>query len=423
MAPRLLYGIALFQYLIGTTLSCQFHGDIGSREIINYDAAIAHNIAARSVSKQNSTAEQMAITNVRVFDGLVVSPPSTVIITSSGRIGSVCRPSAACPPLEHVFDAGGMTLIPGLMDSHAHPSNISNLVSMASNGITTTALAACLNVELCASLRGHAGLTQLITASFQGTTAESSTAVLVPPNETYQFVQNASEAPAWVARQVAQGADFIKLIGSAPGPGLTQDEQTALVRAAHESGKQVVLHTASYAAYEQALTAGADQIHHAPLDIPVDDRLLGMFRRGATKAVCPTLTMMRAIVQQAHFANSSFAPANATVARLHAAGVPIMAGTDANAVPGVPAFVAFGTSLHDELENLVDAGLTPLEALRAATVVPARVYGLHDRGVIVEGARADLVLIKGDPTVNISTTRNVQRVWIGGVQFNADNWK
>ncbi|UKZ72174.1 uncharacterized protein TrAtP1_013113 [Trichoderma atroviride] len=422
MTPRLIHGIALFQCFITTALSCQLHGDIGSREIL-YDAAIAHNIAARSLSKQNGTAEQMAITNVRVFDGLVVGPPSTVIITSSGRIGRVYRPSTVCPSLEHVFDAGGMTLIPGLMDSHAHPSNISNLVSMASNGITTTALAACLNQEFCASLRSHAGLTQLITASFQGTTAESSTAALVPASEAFQLVHNASEAPAWVARQVAQGADFIKLIGSAPGPGLTQDEQTALVRAAHESDKQVVLHAASYAAYEQGLIAGADQIHHAPLDVPVDDRLLGMFRRGATKAVCPTLTMMRAIVQRAHPANSSFASANATVARLHAAGVPIMAGTDANAVPGVPASVAFGTSLHDELENLVDAGLTPLEALRAATVVPARVYGLHDRGMIVEGARADLVLINGDPTVNISTTRNVQRVWIGGVQFNAENWK
>lgn len=103
--------------------------------------------------------------------------------------------------------------------------------------------------------------------------------------------------------------------------------------------------------------------------------------------------------------------------------MPIMAGTDANAVPGVPGHVAFGTSIHDELENLVDAGLTPLEALRAATVVPARLYDLHDRGMIVEGARADLVLVDGDPTVNISTTRNIVRVWIGGVQFNAENWK
>ncbi|KAL7900522.1 hypothetical protein HDV63DRAFT_368958 [Trichoderma sp. SZMC 28014] len=423
MMPRLLYSIALSQCFIATALSCQFHGGVGPREVINYDAAIAHNIAARSLNKQNGTAERMAITNVRVFDGFAVGPPSTVTITSSGLIGSVYRLGAACPSLEHAFDAGGMTLIPGLMDSHAHPSSISNLVSMASNGVTTTALAACPNVELCASLRGHAGLTQLITASFQGTTADSSNAARVPANESFLFVQNASEAPAWVARQVSQGADFIKLIGSAPDAGLSQDEQTALVKAAHESGKQVILHTGSYAAYEQGLIAGADQIHHTPLDIPADDRLLAMFWQGSTKAVCPTLTMMRAIVQQAHPANASFAPANATVARLHAAGVPIMAGTDANTIPGTPANVAFGTSLHDELENLVDAGLTPLEALRAATEVPARFYGLHDRGLIVEGARADLVLIKGDPTVNISTTRNVQRVWIGGVQFNADNWK
>ncbi|KAL6892164.1 hypothetical protein GGI43DRAFT_414259 [Trichoderma evansii] len=423
MAPRLLYGIALFQYFISTILSCQLHGDIGSREIINYDADITHNIAARSLSQHNRTAGRMAITNVRVFDGLVVGPLSTVIITSSGRIGTACRPNAACPPLENVFDAGGMTLIPGLMDSHAHPSNISNLVSMASNGVTTAAQANCPSVELCASLRGHAGLTQLISASFQATAPGSTNSLLVPANESFLLVHNASEAPAWVARQVAQGADFIKLIGSAPGVGLTQDEQTALVKAAHESRKQVILHTGSYVAYEQGLVAGVDQIHHSPLDIPIDDRLLEMFQRGATKAVCPTLTMMRAIIQQSHPANSSFAPANATVAKLHAAGVPIMVGTDSNALAAGPGRVNFGTSVHDELENLVAAGLTPLEALRAATVVPARLYDLHDRGMIVEGARADLVLIDGDPTVNISTTRNIVRVWIGGVQINADNWK
>lgn len=193
----------------------------------------------------------MAITNVRVFNGLILGPLSTVIITSSGRLGTACHPKAACPPLENVFDAGGMALILGLMDSHAHLGNISNLVSMASNGVTTAAQANRPSVALCASLRGHAGLTQLISASFQATAPGSTNSLLVPGNKSFLLVHNACEAPAWVAREVARGADFIKLIGSAPGVGLTQHEQTALVKAAHKSSKQLILHTGSYVAYDR----------------------------------------------------------------------------------------------------------------------------------------------------------------------------
>lgn len=84
--------------------------------------------------------------------------------------------------------------------------------------------------------------------------------------------------------------------------------------------------------------------------------------------------------------------------------------------PNVPATVAFGSSLHDELENLMEAGMTSLEALRAATVLPARYFGLRDRGVVKEGMRADLVLVGGNPLVDIRATRDVRRVWIGGVE-------
>jgi imidazolonepropionase-like amidohydrolase len=101
--------------------------------------------------------------------------------------------------------------------------------------------------------------------------------------------------------------------------------------------------------------------------------------------------------------------AEQTVARLHDAGVPLLAGTD-SPVPGV----AHGASLHRELELLVDSGLSPSEALMAATYTPAHEFGLHDRGRVAAGLRADLVLIKGDPTSNLRALHDIEGVWSGG---------
>ena len=112
----------------------------------------------------------------------------------------------------------------------------------------------------------------------------------------------------------------------------------------------------------------------------------------------------------------NFTAALATVAALHRAGVDVLAGTDAAtlSVPGV----ANGASLHEELRMLVlAAGFSPTEALRAATALPARRFGLTDRGRIRAGLRADLVLVDGDPTVTIGDTLSVRAVWRQGTQL------
>ena len=78
---------------------------------------------------------------------------------------------------------------------------------------------------------------------------------------------------------------------------------------------------------------------------------------------------------------------------------------------------AHGASLHQELQLLVAAGLKPIEALRVATSTPARRFGLNDRGRIVTGARADLLLVDGDPTANINETLSIRAVWRRGIQL------
>lgn len=105
-----------------------------------------------------------------------------------------------------------------------------------------------------------------------------------------------------------------------------------------------------------------------------------------------------------------------TAARaLHEKGVTILAGTDAPN-PGT----GYGASLHAELLLLTESGLTPVEALRSATLKPARKFGLIDRARIEVGRRADLLLIEGDPSINVRATRNIQGVWKAGVKIDRE---
>ncbi|NIP79163.1 MAG: amidohydrolase family protein, partial [Gemmatimonadetes bacterium] len=96
--------------------------------------------------------------------------------------------------------------------------------------------------------------------------------------------------------------------------------------------------------------------------------------------------------------------------RLDAAGIPLLAGSDAGALYSVHGF-----SLHEELELLVAAGLSPAGALRAATVGPAAFLGARDSlGTIAEGSRADLLLLEADPLEDIRNTRRIRAVVLRG---------
>ena len=103
---------------------------------------------------------------------------------------------------------------------------------------------------------------------------------------------------------------------------------------------------------------------------------------------------------------------------MYQAGVPILVGTDANLSPYVPANPPFGSSLHQELQLLVQAGLSPVDAIRGATSLAAQKFQLYDRGSILPGLRADLVLLNADPTVDIHNSLSIEKVWVNGVEFD-----
>ena len=188
------------------------------------------------------------------------------------------------------------------------------------------------------------------------------------------------------------------------------------------------------------MCAGADGLAHLFLDQPPSVEFIDAAAHGGV-FVIPTLTSLaartghrrgrkveadlhlgpRLDVQQRFFLDMEFPAGPAaqadldnaieTVPRLHEAGVTLLAGTDASS-PGT----AHGASLHDELELLVHAGLTPAAALAAATSAPAAAFDAVDRGRIAPGLSADLVLIHGDPELDITSTRAITKVWRSGQQ-------
>src|SRR5207302_10629981 len=111
------------------------------------------------------------------------------------------------------------------------------------------------------------------------------------------------------------------------------------------------------------------------------------------------------------------AGATEAIDQLRPVHVPILAGTDAPN-PGTE----HGASMHGELALLVQAGLTPFEALEAATANPAKAFRLSDRGEIAPGKRADLLLVKGDPGADITATRNIVGIWKAGTRDDRDKY-
>lgn len=353
----------------------------------------------------NSPTKITAISNVRIFDGKTIQDPSTLII--NGDV--IGRPDTT--PHETI-DAGGLILLPGLIDAHVHLTSREDLAQLAKYGVTTAFDMATWPAELLNSLRNQKGVTDILGCGLAAT-APGSAHSRMPTMPEEALVSTPDEAEEFVDNQIGEGADYIKVIADVPGP--TQECLDALVIAAHCRNRLVIAHAASLEPTRMAQAANVDVITHSPLDgVMSDADVQKMVQEG--RLSIPTLTMMKGVSLK----RGKYEHARDTVAALHCAGVPILAGTDANSAPGAPANVAHGISLHEELELLVNCGLSNCDALRAATEIPAGYFRLHDRGVIEVGRRADLVLVRGNPLGNIQATREIERVWIAGKEVDIE---
>ena len=216
-------------------------------------------------------------------------------------------------------------------------------------------------------------------------------------------------AAAEVRALAALGIDAVKVVFDAARGALPRlDERVlcAIAAAAHGLGLRVHAHVGTTTEALTALELGADRIEHVP--DPRDqgagwDALAAALRaRGA--AICPTLAVMARFVPPAVVSLMS-----EWVASLDAAGVPVHAGTDL----GNPGLLP-GASLHDEMALLAQGGMALGRALAAATAAPGRTLGWPEVGHIADGARADWVVVEGDPLTDLGALRRPAVVVLGG---------
>ena len=402
---------------------------------------------ARPRAQATSDPSTFAITDVRVFDGEKAIERATVVVRA-GRIAEVGA-GAKAPAGAATFDGTGRTLLPGFIDAHTHSWGDA-LERALVFGVTT-------NLDM---FTDHAQAAQWRREQAEGKASRradifsAGTLVTAPKGHGTQFgipiptITSPSEAQAFVDARIAEGSDYIKIVsddGSSYGlslPTVSREVLAAVIAAAKARGKLAAVHVGSHADADAAIAAGASGLVHIFGDRPPADDFAARVKK-AGAFVIPTLTVtgsvggssnseslmkhpslgpflnvaertnLGATFPQRPGSKVRLANAIAAVARLHAAGVPILAGSDAPN-PGT----AHGATLHREIELLVQAGLTPLEALRAATSTPADAFRLKDRGRIVPGSRADLLLVEGDPTTDITATRTIVNVWKAGVRLD-----
>ncbi|KAI0596042.1 hydrolase [Biscogniauxia sp. FL1348] len=375
------------------------------------------------------------IRNVLVFDGEDMSGPKTVVIDGP-QIASIDddddddEQHDVASDDATVIDGTGCTLLPGLIDCHVHMRDEAQLASCARFGVTAVCDMGYTPAAQQAALRAAArrGPTHWLGAGLPAYAARSRHGRLfrlLGVGDEHAVAPASGSAPEFVADRVrADAADYIKVI--ADEPGLAQETLDALAGAARGHGLRSVAHAAHHAAFARALRAGFDVLTHVPMDRAVGADLAARLAAAGAVAV-PTLAMSEALAASWLLAwpmrgGRQFAPAAASVAALRAAGVPVLAGTDANNSGALLAGVPAGRALHRELELLVaQGGLSPLEALRAATGLPARYFprGLGDRGRVGVGRRADLVLVQGNPAEDITATRRLRRVWSAGEEVES----
>lgn len=406
------------------------------RHVLAMLPAVAALTASPGLAAGSPAPNGFLIRDVRIFDGRRVVERGSVLV-AGGRILA----AGHLPRLNHstVYDGRGRTVLPGLIDSHVHsyPEGRADALRFG----VTTELDMLNDPALIPAARAQ-----------RRSTAKTATAdlwcagngITVPGGHPFAVdwplprVEPDTDIERFVADRVAEGSDYIKFVSEPGRPGqplptLTARQVERVIAAAHHHGLRAVGHAERRGVYLQAAEAGADGLVHVFADAEATADDVRAIKRSEV-FVMPTFSVIDSGVgaielledervadwlspHQQYFLSQIPDPprpeylrvATANIRKLHAAGVPILAGSDAPIRAN-----ANGVSMLMEVTHLVRAGLSPTEALTAATAGPAHHFGLTDRGRITPGRRADLLLVDGDPTTDITALRAIHTIWKNG---------
>jgi imidazolonepropionase-like amidohydrolase len=409
----------------------------------------------------------------RVIDGTGAAPiDNGTIVIRDGRIVAV-GPAAAIPAPSgaEVIDYSGKTIIPGLISNHSHvgifiglkaaPENynrdaiLRQLKQLEAYGVTTV-MALGLNSSLFYELRPELHAGRLPGADLFGADQGIGAIGGVPPATVVPVGENQVSRPDTVERaretirqMAARNTDMVKIwLDGAGGlmPKVPAEVYSAAIDEAHKNGLRVAAHIYDLDDAKAIVRAGVDIIAHGVRDKPVDSEFIDMMKARQLwyvstivldytgfifaeqpswmrepflqRALHPAVRVQfddpayreRTLALPATAKNKAAVTTNKqNLKALHDAGVRVGFGSDSGVGLRIP-----GVAEHLELALMVEAGLTPMQAITNATSNAAALLKLDDRGVLASGKLADLVVLDGDPTADIGNSRKIHAVWHRG---------
>jgi len=407
-----------------------------------------------SCSRAPQDSEIIAITNAVLIDGNggPVVEGGTVLIEGAKILAVGDSAEVGVPAGARVIDARGMTVMPGLADMHVHLVGGWDGVSVDILGYQRY-----LNSLLYAGVTTVLDMGNIFPFSIQmrqeinagrllGSRIYTSGPLIDGPKPIWPDISFAvtteEQIPKFVRKLKNEGVDFVKAYA-----GLTEENVLALVKESSQAGIPVFIHRPRSIPYENLMETGVKAIAHTP-GVISDDAITKMIDNGV--ACITTLSVVEvggrqrfndkgflshpliqdttppwfleeitALEPKAERPTKMLRAAFNTVKKLHDRGVLVVAGTDAP-YPGV----FQGEGIHRELELLVEAGLTPLEAVTAATRNAARLMKAESEwGTLEPGKTANLLLVRGRPDITISESRNVETVIKEGRILNRSRLK
>jgi imidazolonepropionase-like amidohydrolase len=431
-------------------------------------AGVGVGLVARA--QKPSTAQVVLLRGVRLIDGTGAPPQEQVsLLLRNGRIEKIGQ-TMVVPKGAEVRELAGKTVIPGLISAHSHLGLIVDDAEPSATGYTrenvtaqlkqferygvTTIMSLGVNRDLVYELReeqrgGKLGGATIFTAG-RGIGVPGGAPGLPAAADQIYRPATADEARKDVDELAMHHADIVKIwVDKVHGtvPEMKPEMYKAVIDEAHKKHLRVAAHEYALSDAKQLVADGVDVLAHSVRDQVVDDAFVQAMKQHKVWYV-PTFTvdesffvyaerpefMQTVFFQQAAgpkliakfdtpgYAEKinqdpqtaqhrkDFATGQQNLKRLFDAGVNVGFGTDSGALPGrIPGFAE-----HHELELMVQAGLTPMQAITAATGENAKLLHSSDRGTITVGKRADLLVLDADPLIDIRNTQKIFAVYHDG---------